>query len=539
VDAVLFNGGSLSAVALRQRLLEQIAAWQGSTRPIELENAVPDLAVALGAARFGKLLHGHSGRIAAGAARAVFLEAQAASADQGAPPALVCVLPRNASTEEVFHIDLPGLEVRTNQLVSFQACSSTRHGGYRAGDVLPWKAEAFHRLPSLQTIVRTANEPDTGNRTKPIRLTVTVNALGLLQIFCVSTDPLTPQSWPLEFNLRPHERSHGASSSVSASEHLEANATVEIQQAARGHLAITFTRPAPRSARLTANATLNGLERIIGLPRHEWNVALLRTLWPVLNERMSGRKLSAEHEESWLALAGFLLRPGFGFAHDGLRMDELWQLQDVGLCYPGKRSKVQEHILWRRVAGGLSANRQDMLLAGELNGILEGRASPELVRLAGSLERLTREAKANLIETFIAGALDRMETKQHCAPYLAALGLLLNRAPLYAGPETVVVPEFVERAYVAFRNFDWAHAELLETQNLFLRAARVVDDRNLDVPKSLRNQIARKLENAGVAPIRTTVIKDFTPVRRVDRNILYGEALPPGLVLGTEINNER
>ena len=59
VDAVLFNGGSLHSAVLRQRLLEQIAAWQGGTRPHELDNAEPDLAVALGAARFGKLLHGH------------------------------------------------------------------------------------------------------------------------------------------------------------------------------------------------------------------------------------------------------------------------------------------------------------------------------------------------------------------------------------------------------------------------------------------------------------------------------------------------
>ena len=71
-----------------------------------------------------------------------------------------------------------------------------------------------------------------------------------------------------------------------------------------------------------------------------------------------GRKLSVEHEEAWLTLAGFLLRPGFGFAHDGLRMDELWQLRDAGLCFPGKRSKVQEYILWRRGAGGLTAERQ-------------------------------------------------------------------------------------------------------------------------------------------------------------------------------------
>ena len=163
-----------------------------------------------------------------------------------------------------------------------------------------------------------------------------------------------------------------------------------------------------------------------------------------------------EHEEAWLTLAGFLLRPGFGFAHDGLRMDELWQLRDAGLCFPGKRGKVQEYILWRRVAGGLTAERQERLLAGELPSIRAGKAPPELVRLAGSLERLPRETKADLIETFIAQALQRVEAKQHCAPYLAALGFLLNRALLYAGPETVVVPEFVVRAYAAFHHDECA-----------------------------------------------------------------------------------
>ena len=217
-------------------------------------------------------------------------------------------------------------------------------------------------------------------------------------------------------------------------------------------------------------------------------------------------------------------------------MDELWRLRDAGLCFPGKRSKVQEYILWRRVAGGLAAERQERLLAGELASIRAGKASPELVRLAGSLERLPRETKAELIETFIAQALRRVEAKQHCAPYLAALGLLLNRAPLYAGPETVVVAEFVARAYAAFQDFDWAEPELMECCNLFLRAARVVNDRNLDVPKSLRNQIARKLESAGIAPIRTASIKGFTPVGRIDRTTLYGEPLPTGLVLGADLN---
>ena len=531
VDAVLFNGGSLHAAVLRQRLLDQIAAWQDGARPIELENAEPDLAVARGAARFGKLLHGHAGRIAAGAARAVFLAVQTAPAEsaEALKPTLICVLPGHAAAERAFEISLPGLEVRTDQWVSFQAFSTTRHDRARAGDLLPWDADSFHALPPLETIIRTTEGAGSGtDRTLPVRLAAKTNALGLLQISCVGTDPQARQSWPLEFNLRPHEHGRAAARGAAAPAPVAPNAASEAQQAAQDHIATIFTRPPPKSG-LTANVVLKALERLIGLPRHEWNAALLRNLWPTLNAQTLNRKLSVEHEEAWLTLAGFLLRPGFGFAHDGLRMDELWRLRDAGLCFPGKRSKVQETILWRRVAGGLTAERQERLLADELAG---GKASPELVRLAGSLERLPLETKAELIETFIAQALQRAKDKQHCAPYLAALGLLLNRTPLYAGPETVVPAEFVVRAYGAFQDFDWADPELMECSSLFLRAARVVDDRNLDVPKSLREQIARKLERAGIAPNRTATIKGFRPVGGADQATLYGESLPAGLVLG-------
>jgi hypothetical protein len=366
-----------------------------------------------------------------------------------------------------------------------------------------------------------------------------MNALGLLQISCVSIDPLTSQSWPLEFNLRPYEQGGTDVRGTSVSAPVEPNATAQAQRVAIDHITTIFTRPPVKSDRLSTNAILKHLERVLDLRRHEWNAGLLRNLWPALNEQTNGRKLSVEHEEAWLTLAGFLLRPGFGFTRDGLRMDELWQLRDAGLHFPGKRIKVQEYILWRRVAGGLAAERQEMLLADELDNIHRGRAPPELVRLAGSLERLPPEMKEHLIQTFIAQVLQRVEAKRHCAPYLAALGLLLNRAPFYAGPESVVVPEFVARTYAAFQYLDWSEPELFELHTLFLRAARVVDDRNLDVPKAVRNQIARKLEGAGLAPMRAAIINAFMPVGRTDRTTLYGEALPPGLLLGADPGCER
>jgi hypothetical protein len=51
----------------------------------------------------------------------------------------------------------------------------------------------------------------------------------------------------------------------------------------------------------------------------------------------------------------------------------------------------------------------------------------ELVRLAGSLELIRHETKVELVSCFIDIAVSLTRAKRHCAPYLAALGLLLNR----------------------------------------------------------------------------------------------------------------
>ena len=73
---------------------------------------------------------------------------------------------------------------------------------------------------------------------------------------------------------------------------------------------------------------------------------------------------------------------------------------------------------------------------------------------------------------------------------------------------------------------------MLDLQNLFLRAARVVDDRSLDIPTPLRGQIASKLEKSGVPALQTAMIKGFIPAGRSSRASLYDESLPPGLILG-------
>jgi molecular chaperone DnaK (HSP70) len=530
VDAILFNGGSLRPEVLRRRLQTQVSHWQGGEKPKILDNPEPDLAVARGAARFGSLVHRRAERIEAKAARAVYLEVQHREARDVST--LVCILPSEAAPEQEFQISQPPMELRLNHPVRFQPYYSTRRNTDQAGSLVAFNDRDFHRLPSLQTIARFALRPHAEGERLPVTLSAKMNELGLLQVACVSADPRAKQVWPLEFNLRPHESAR--EKELEEETELDSGVEEARMDAARARIAAQFSHPVNKRDKLSATNLLKSLEQILGMPKGDWNGMLIRQLWTSLNEQFLSRKTSIEHEETWLILAGFFLRPGFGAPGDEARIEQLWKLHTGGLAFPGKRIQLQQCILWRRVAGGLNDERQEAILRPELSKLATQKTpAPELVRLAGSLERIAQEIKVDLISRFLESAQDLARTKQHCAPFLVSLGLLLNRTPLYGGIESIVPPSFVERAYEALSEFDWAEPELLEMQTLFLRAARVIDNPDYDPPKTLRERIASKLEKSGVSPTKVERIRRFVPLERADRIGLFGESLPPGLILGT------
>src|SRR4029077_4581142 len=287
---------------------------------------------------------------------------------------------RRINAQRLPHSEPAGNPTDSNKpgtaLVRFQAYSSTSNGGSRAGEILSWSKGDFHPLPALQTIIRSAEPPPAGtNGALPVSLVARMNALGLLQISCISAAPGSQQSWPLEFNMRLHDEGGasvpGVRRSREATVQIEPNAAADALETARKQIGIAFAQPGSKSkkGKLTAGTILKSLEPIIGSPRSGWNGPLLRALWPALEERLDSRRLSVDHEEAWLIIAGFLLRPGFGVARDDLRIDVLWSLHDAGPCFPGRRIKSQEYILWRRVAGGLTRERQNKLLTGEVDRI--------------------------------------------------------------------------------------------------------------------------------------------------------------------------
>src|SRR6267142_7109419 len=91
--------------------------------------------------------------------------------------------------------------------------------------------------------------------------------------------PTTPRTAP-----RPHERDSNSafrSATVSrASVHTEPNVTADALEAARTRIQSLFTRSPNQRDKLTATQVLRDLEQILGMPKSEWNAALVRSLWP-------------------------------------------------------------------------------------------------------------------------------------------------------------------------------------------------------------------------------------------------------------------
>ena len=74
VDVLLFNGGAMTPASLRQRVRDQIAAWQPAAgAPEELSSRTPELAVAQGAAHYGLVRRGLGARIGGGTPRSFYV----------------------------------------------------------------------------------------------------------------------------------------------------------------------------------------------------------------------------------------------------------------------------------------------------------------------------------------------------------------------------------------------------------------------------------------------------------------------------------
>jgi molecular chaperone DnaK (HSP70) len=539
-DALLLNGGVFRAPALAERLQETLANWRGAPLTL-LYNDNPDLAVARGAVAYALVRQGNGVRIGGGSARSIFLILDEADRQRGDPPRGICLLPRGSEEGREIGLAEHRFSLRLGQPVRFHLASSVSETSYQPGEITPINSDDFIRLPPIASVVG-AN--DAGSRREvSVELFSAITEVGTLELHCVSHEDPT-RRWRLEFELRgaAGAGSEGGESIPAAvlAEQLpprygEAVACIDAIFGDRQHADEKDLRRATRGLR-------GQLEKLLGR-RETWESPLLRAFFDLLMARARRRRRSAEHERLWLNLAGFCLRPGTGYPLDAWRIEQLLPLLAQGLVYVGESQNWSEWwTLWRRAAGGLSAEIQKKLLddlasaqamatpktGGKARSRLSAAISgshDDMIRLAASLERLPVARKVDLGDLL----LDALHQGSEKALGWWALGRIGSRAALHGSAHQVVPPDVAGRWLEALLAIDWKKvdpAAFAATQ-----IARMTGDRSRDLPDSLRQRVLARLQATNARNEWVELVSSVVELDRDDERRAFGESLPAGLRL--------
>ncbi|MFT7622474.1 MAG: molecular chaperone DnaK (HSP70) [Myxococcota bacterium] len=518
-DAVLLNGGVFNSPLLAERLLQVIRSW-GAKAELLPADAL-DRAVARGAAAFGLVKRGVGKRIAGGAARAVYAEV----ATEGGETQGLCLIPRGQAADAPVQVDR-GFELIVGRPVQFQL-RTTSDGRVDEAGALVALDDSFHPLPPIQVLLPHRE----GKMRVPVTLEAVLTEVGALEVACLATNG--DERWQLDFDLRSGGRRRARTSA--AGTEVTGGLTAAARDRVTETLRLIYGKASKTPDAKEVRQLFKTLQAEIGTRRETWSLPMLRQVWEMVMEGRKKRRRSAEHEVMFYTLAGYCLRPGFGYPQDEWRVQDLWALYTDGVQYH-KEPRVWHAwwIMWRRVVGGLTAEQQTLLLAEvrrfargeqvEVEGKVIPRGKDEMLRLVASLERIGPVQKAEWGEWL----LKRVEGGT--APAFAgwALARLGARVPFSGAAHNVVDPSVAE---------DWAHRLLNLNWKKHPQAGYAVahlcrrtDDRLRDVDESMRARATAKLKQSDLAPL-AALVADVVHLEAGDEGRFVGDALPAGLVL--------
>jgi molecular chaperone DnaK (HSP70) len=201
--AVLFNGGVFRAGAIRARVLDLLASWNGGQAVRELEGFEPDLAVARGAAIYGRhRATGRGMRIKAGVSRSYYigLEASMPAIPGFRPPVkALCVVPQGMQEGSEGLIEGRTFGLVTGQAAEFRFFSSAVRSGDTPGQILP-DAERDLEQTSLLEVELPALPDAPAGQVVPVQIESVVTALGTLELWMKHTN--SDRRWKIEFQVR-------------------------------------------------------------------------------------------------------------------------------------------------------------------------------------------------------------------------------------------------------------------------------------------------------------------------------------------------
>ncbi len=201
--AVLFNGGVFKAEQIRARVLDLLASWNGGTAVRELAGAEPDLAVAQGAAIYGRQRATGKGlRIKAGAARSYYvgLETSMPAIPGFRPPVkALCVVPQGMQEGTEHLIEGRTFGLVTGEAAEFRFFSSDVRSGDTPGQILP-DAERELEETSLLEVELPALPDVPAGQVVPVQVEARVTELGTLELWMKHAN--SDRRWKIEFQVR-------------------------------------------------------------------------------------------------------------------------------------------------------------------------------------------------------------------------------------------------------------------------------------------------------------------------------------------------
>ncbi|WP_181919901.1 Hsp70 family protein [Paraburkholderia sp. BL6669N2] len=528
-DTLLLNGGVFRAEALTQRLASTLGTWRGAALNV-LHNDNPDVAVARGAVAYSLARSGNAPKIGGGSPRSYFLvldETGDGKTDAEPVQRGICLLPRGTEEGHEILIADRTFALRLGHPVRFHLVSSSADTVYRPGELIDLADGDFVRLPPLATIVQPRGAKSA--RETAVRIATSLTEVGTLDVHCIELDN-PAQRWLLEFQLRREDAQANLADDAAPARHPALDQAID-------HIDRCFGSRAQKVDPKEVKRLRSQLEQLLG-PRESWNSALLRELFGALWERARRRRRSADHERLWLNLAGYCVRPGFGYPLDEWRVEQLWSLFDDGIQYVNESQVWSEWwTLWRRAAGGLDESAQLRVLdaMAYLQGAAQSRHKlpfdvaktgfADMVRLSASLERIPVERKIELGESVLTRLKKPAENHQSWW----AVGRIGARRPFYGSAHSVVPPETAGAWLNAILALDWKKVD--PAAFAAAQIARLTGDRSRDLPEDLRLAVVRRLEAANAPRAWITMVSESVELDNADEGRVFGESLPAGLKL--------
>jgi hypothetical protein len=521
-DAVLFNGGVFNSPTLSERSMDVLSEWRGET-VIRLENSHPDLAVARGAVAYAKALRGAQLKIGGGSARTFFLLLE----QQGEERQAICLMPKGTEEELEQILSERKFLLRLGEPVQFHLFSTTADHRYKAGEIITIDDEMlaeqhFISLPPLVAVLE-----KTALDSVAVSLATTLTEVGTLKIECVAEDK---QRWHVEFQIRKQLSAQRTTGDTAA---LPAN----FEQAEQ-KIEVVFGDSNKEVDAKSVKSLRVDLEKLLG-KRDSWEVPVLRALFDQLLAGKKRRRRSDVHERLWFNLAGYGLRPGFGYPIDEWRIEQIWQLYQQGIQFDQKTQNwIDWWTFWRRAAGGLNEAQQLIiykaiakyinpaaLTSRKLKAEAKQKSYEDMVKLAAALEHLPIEKKTELCRWF----LKRLQKSSETITSWWAVGRIASRIPFNGSVHNVIDKETVQSWLPQLLKADWKKNKQAAFAAVLM--SRMSGDRSRDIDSDWREKVIAKLTlikapDSWLEMVATVKELDETETKRV-----YGEGLPVGLQL--------